>query len=307
MGQLVRMGCRACSLLTLATVTALTLPGAALAQASGTIEGTVVDAGSRRPLAGAQVTVIASQAGGVLATQAGAVVGASGQFRIVGVAPCARQVRARLLGYAAVVRSVEVTAGQTSRVDFELQQSAIELSAVVTTGTGGAMVEQRKLGNTVATVEAPAVAPIATFSEMLQGREPGIVALPSSGLTGEGARIRIRGNASMSQSNEPIVYVDGVRMDAGGGFGVGFVGTGGGGHPSRLDDIDPNSVERVEVLKGAAAATLYGTEASNGVIVITTKRGSVGSPRWTFLVEHAGSQYPASRVEPQWGFSVDMF
>jgi TonB-linked SusC/RagA family outer membrane protein len=278
-------------------------PHGAFAQASGTIEGTVLDAGSRRPLVGAQVTVIASQAGGVLGTQAGAVAGPNGQFRIVGVAPGARQVRARLLGYAAVSRTVQVVAGQTVRADFDLQQSAIELTAVVTTGTGGAMVEQRKLGNTVATLEVPPQAPISTFSELLQGREPGIAILPSSGLTGEGARIRIRGNASMSQSNEPIVYVDGVRMEAGGGFGFGFVGTGGGGTPSRLDDLDPNSIERVEVLKGAAAATLYGTEASNGVIVITTKRGSVGAPRWSFQIEQAASQFPAGRIEPQWGYA----
>src|ERR671915_486237 len=231
---------------------------------------------------------------GYLASSLLALSGQNGQFRIVGLAPGARQVRARHLGYAAVSRTVEVTAGQTTRADFELQQSAIELTAVVTTGTGGAMVEQRKLGNTVATLEAPPQAPIATFSELLQGREPGIAILPSSGLTGEGARIRIRGNASMSQSNEPIVYVDGVRMESGGGFGQGFVATGGGGTPSRLDDIDPNSIERVEILKGAAAATLYGTEASNGVIVITTKRGSVGAPRWSFQVEQAASQFPTN-------------
>jgi TonB-dependent SusC/RagA subfamily outer membrane receptor len=284
-------------------VAALAPSHTGLAQASGTIEGTVVDAGSRRPLAGAQVTVIASQTGGVLSTQAGTLAGAAGQFRIVGVAPGPRQVRARMLGYAATLRTVQVVAGQTARADFELQQSAIELTAVVTTGTGGALVEQRKLGNTVATLETPPMAPIATFSEMLQGREPGIVALPSSGLTGEGARIRIRGNASLSQSNEPIVYVDGVRIDAGGGFGQGYVGTGGGGQPSRLDDINPSSIDRIEVLKGAAAATLYGTEASNGVIVITTKRGTIGAPRWSVQVEQAGSRYPTSRIEPNWGFA----
>jgi TonB-linked SusC/RagA family outer membrane protein len=303
MGRFVRSDHLVSSLLTLTLFTALAVPRVVHGQGSGTIEGTVIDAGSRRPLPGAQVTVIASQAGGVLGTQAGAIAGQNGQFRIVGVAVGSRQVRARHLGYAAVSRTLEVTAGQTTRADFELQQSAIELTAVVTTGTGGAMVEQRKLGNTVATLEVPQQALISTFSELLQGREPGIAILPSSGLTGEGARIRIRGNASMSQSNEPIVYVDGVRMDAGGGFGQGFVGTGGGGTPSRLDDIDPNSIERVEVLKGAAAATLYGTEASNGVIVITTKRGSVGAPRWSFQVEQGASRYPTARIEPQWGYA----
>src|SRR5687767_5725127 len=127
------------------------------------------------------------------------------------------------------------------------------------------------------------------------------MALPSSGTTGEGTRIRIRGNASLSQSNEPIVYVDGVRIDNGGGFGSGFVGTGGGGNPSRLDDIDPTAIEKIEVLKGAAAATLYGTEASNGVILITTKKGQVGAPRWLFEAEQAMKTYPEGRIEDQWG------
>ena len=115
------------------------------------------------------------------------------------------------------------------------------------------------------------------MSAVLQGREPGLVGLPSGGMTGEGARIRIRGNASLSQSNEPIIFVDGLRINAGGGFGQNISRN--GGAPSRLDDIDPSTSERVEVLKGAAAATLYGAEASNGVIQVFTKRGSSGAPR----------------------------
>ena len=174
---------------------------------------------------------------------------------------------------------------------------------MVTTGTGGSQIEARKLGNTVAAVQAPENAPISSFSDILQGREPGVVLLPSSGATGEGSRIRIRGSASLSQSNEPIVYVDGVRVDNGGGFGVGFVGTGGGGRPSRLDDIDPSSVEKIEILKGAAAATLYGTEASNGVLLITTKRGAAGSAKWAFEVDQAMKNYPTKRIESQWGFA----
>src|SRR3712207_4823242 len=106
----------------------------------------------------------------------------------------------------------------------------------------------------------------------------------------------------MSQSNEPIVYVDGIRMNNSGGF-AGFVGTGGGGSPSRLDDIDPTTIERVEVLKGAAAATLYGTEASNGVIQIFTKRGTTGAPKWQTQFEQAAIKYPESRIDPQWGFA----
>ena len=273
------------------------LPSAAFAQGTGTVEGTVIDAASQRPLANVQVSVQGTGA------TVGALTTAQGTFRIPNVAVGQQTVRARLIGYAAATTTAQVTAGAIARVRVELRQSAIELSAVVTTGTGGSQVEARKLGNTVASVEMPANAPISSFSDALQGREPGLMMLPSSGTTGEGARIRIRGNASLSQNNEPIVYVDGVRIDNGGGLGGGFVGTGGGGRPSRLDDINPASIEKVEVLKGAAAATLYGTEASAGVLLITTKKGSVSNTKWSLEAEQTSKTYPTNRISDQFGFA----
>lgn len=281
--------------LALLTCAALAVPRHAAAQSTGTIEGTVMDAGTRRPLSNVQVTIVGT--GGTV----GAVTNAQGAFRILNVATGDRTVRARLIGYTPVTKVVAVAAGSVTRAEITLSQSAVELSAVVTTGTGGGQVESKKLGNTVAAIEPPPNAPIQSFSDMLQGREAGVMALPSSGLTGEGTRIRIRGNASLSQSNEPIVYVDGVRIDNGGGWGPGYVGTGGGGRPSRLDDIDPGIIEKIEVLKGAAAATLYGTEASNGVLVITTKKGVASAPRWSFEVEQGAKSYPTNRIEDQWG------
>jgi TonB-linked SusC/RagA family outer membrane protein len=282
----------------LAATSATALVGAAprglsAQEATGTIQGTVIDAGTRRPLPGAQVFIAG--------TQVGAATNAQGIYRIVNVNPGQRELRVRLIGYAPAAQNVAVVAGQTATSNFNLTQSAIELSTVSV--VGAAVQEERKLGNTVAVIQPPQYAPIADFSQALQGREPGVVGLPSSGTTGEGARIRIRGNASLSQSNEPIVYIDGVRADNGGGFGQGFVGTGGGGQPSRLDDLDPNSIDRVEVLKGAAAATLYGTEASNGVIQIFTKKGSAGAPTWSFMAEEAALRYPTGRIEANYGFA----
>lgn len=281
----------------LAAVLLAVSPTALAAQATGAITGTVIDAGTRRPIAGVQVTVVGTS------PTIGTVTNVQGAFRLATLAAGTRTIRARIIGYAPSQRTVEVGPGATATLTIELAQSALELTAVVTTGTGGSQVEARKLGNTVAAVQAPENAPIASFSDILQGREPGVMALPSSGTTGEGSRIRIRGSASLSQSNEPIVYVDGVRVDNGGGFGAGFVGTGGGGRPSRLDDIDPTSIEKIEVLKGAAAATLYGTEASNGVLLITTKRGVAGNAKWSFDVDQSMKSYPRGRIEPQWGFA----
>ena len=279
--------------LALCALVGLAMPGLLAAQGVGTIEGTAIDAGSKRPLVGVQVQVVGTLVGGITNT--------SGAFRILNVTAGSRQVRARVIGYGAVTKAVTVTDGQVAKVAFELNQAALELSAVVTTGTGGSQVEARKLGTTVASVQAPESAPITSFSDVLSGREPGVQLLPSSGVAGEGARIRIRGNASLSQSNEPIVYIDGVRLDNGGGFGG--IGTGGGGKPSRLDDIDPGSIEKVEILKGASAATLYGTEASNGVILITTKKGSTSAPKWGLDGETSATQFPSARMMEQWGIS----
>ena len=264
------------------------------AQDTGVVQGIVREAGVLRPLPSIQVYAPALDIG-VLTSR-------DGTFRLEGLPVGAVELRAEGLGYAAETRTVQVVAGEPLRADFSLGSSAISLDEIVVTGTGVAT-ERRKLGNSVTTIDQRALerAPITTVSEALLGRDPGVVGLPSGGLVGEGARIRIRGTGSLSQSNEPIVYVDGVRIDNGGGFS-GDIG-GGGGSPSRLDDINPASIERVEILKGAAAATLYGTEASNGVIQIFTKRGAAGETRWNLDIEQGFSRYPEGRYEAHAGFA----
>jgi TonB-linked SusC/RagA family outer membrane protein len=274
---------------------ALATPHALRAQppaAATVIEGTVRDAGSGTGLANAQVFVAGAPAG----TPVGATTNAAGAYRIVNAPAGTVELRVRLLGFAQASQTVAVAPGRTARADFSLQRSAVQLDMVVTTGTGTA-VATKKLGNTIATVNLADVeqAPVQTPTEVLAARVPGLSVLPSSGVTGAGARIRIRGSASLSQSNNPILYIDGVRADNG--------GSGGGAATSRLDDIDPNSIERIEVLKGAAAATLYGTEASNGVIQIFTKRGAAGPARWNVEYERSALAYPEGRIDANAGFA----
>jgi TonB-linked SusC/RagA family outer membrane protein len=254
----------------------------------GTIEGTVTETGTGRPIDGVQVRVQVVGIGGVT--------NALGRYRLTNVPARSVEVRARTVGYAPVNKTVTVVAGETVTLDFQIAQSALQLQAVVTTGTAGAT-EIKKLGNTVATIDPPKLGPIATSSEILQGREPGVVGLTTSGLAGEGMRIHIRGNASLTQSNEPIVFVDGVRINSSGSASA-------GSSISRIDDIDPSTIEKIEILKGAAAATLYGTEASNGVIQIFTKRGVSGAPRWDFQFGQDISSYPTNRMEDIWGYAT---
>jgi len=269
----------------------------AAAQQTGTLTGTVTEDLSQRPLVGVQVYVVG--------TGLGTVTGSNGRYTLTNVPAGQIQLQAQLIGYKTLEKTVTLGAGVSERVDFLLGQTAIQLDEVVVTGAGIAT-QKRKLGNTVATINASAIenAPIKNISELLSAREPGVVTLTTGGMAGEGARIRIRGSASLSQLNQPIIYVDGVRMANGGGF-TGPVGAGGGGEPSRLDDINPASIERVEILKGAAAATLYGTEASSGVIQIFTKKGASGAPRYELSVEQAFSKYPEDAYPPHAGFARD--
>ncbi|MDE0897983.1 MAG: SusC/RagA family TonB-linked outer membrane protein [Longimicrobiales bacterium] len=264
-------------------------PAPVTAQETGTLVGTVRDAASQRPLEAVQVYI-----GG---TGIGALTNAAGRFLLLNVPAGELELISEIVGYRSGSQTVTVGAGQSVVADFGMQQTAISLNEIVVTGAGVAT-EKRRLGNTVASIDAASLenAPIANFSQMIAGREPGVVALPSSGSTGEGAAIRIRGSSSLSQLNEPIIYVDGIRVDRS------VVSLAGTGNPSRLDDIPPESIERVEILKGAAAATLYGTEASNGVIQIFTKRGRSGAPRFTAQADWTDLRTPTNRIESTYDY-----
>ena len=277
--------------LCLALMAGFALAPGASAQTTGTLAGRVTDGASTRPLESVLVKVDD--------TSFGVLTNASGGYIILSVPPGEYTVRASRVGYREGELTVTVTAGATAELNFEINQTAIALDELVVTGAG-MVTEKRKLGNTITTINTASLenAPVSDFSQLIAGREPGVVALPSSGYTGEGARIRIRGSASLTQLNEPIVYVDGIRVDR-----SAVQNFNGQGNPSRLDDIPPESIERIEILKGAAAATLYGTEASNGVIQIFTKRGQVGAPRFTAQVDLTGISVPTNRILPMADFA----
>ena len=180
-------------------------PAPAAAQATGTLVGTVRDAASRRPLEAVQVYIEG--------TGIGALTNAAGRYLLLNVPAGEHTIVAEIVGYRSGSATVTVGAGQSVVQDFGLDQTAITLDEVVVTGAGIAT-EKRKLGNTIATLDASTLdnAPISDFSQMIAGREPGVVAMPSSGATGEGAAIRIRGSSSLSQRNPPIIFVAGIRV-----------------------------------------------------------------------------------------------
>jgi TonB-linked SusC/RagA family outer membrane protein len=244
-------------------------PGAP-AQPVVTITGTVTEQRTGQPLPGVQVNVVG--------TMVGAVTDAQGRYRILGATPGAVRLRARLLGYAAVERPVTLEDGKPAAVDFSLTSSPLSLDAVVVTGTAGGT-QVREIGNAVGRVDAAKIAetsPSVNVQQLLGQRDPGVVVQPAAGMVGAGSAIRIRGTASLSLTNQPIIYVDGVRIDnnAAGGPAIRQ-----GRTAARLNDFNPEDIESIEIIKGPAAATLYGTEASNGVIQILTKRGKSGAPK----------------------------
>lgn len=273
---------------------AFLIPVLTFAQQS--ISGTISDADTGEPLLG--VTVL------VRGTNKGTVSDFDGNYLINSLDPGEYVLEVSYTGYSKLTQTVNIGSTDVTQ-DLQMAFSASELDEIVVTGTG-APVAKKQLGNSIGSISAASLEklPINSFSDLLAGREPGIVAFPSGGLTGEGAQIRIRGNASLSQLNEPIVIVDGIRVDRGGGFGGGFVGAGGGGSTSRLDDINPESIERVEILKGASAATLFGTEASNGVIQIFTKKGQTGAPRFSFKTTQGFINYPLGAVPDNTGWTA---
>jgi TonB-linked SusC/RagA family outer membrane protein len=243
-----------------------------------TITGQVLDSTAQNPLVGAEVYIAGD---GPTGATRGARVTNTGKYTITGVPAGPVVVRVRLVGYVPKERSVTVSEGQTATVDFALMPRSTQLDQVVVTGTAG-VTQRRAVGNVVESIKADdilAVAPARSVEQLIGARTPGLIVLPSTGQVGTGAQLRVRGVSSLSLSNDPIIYIDGVRMDASTSRGPGQRG---GAGASRLNDINPEDIESIEVIKGPAASTLYGTEASNGVIQIITKRGRTGSMVFNF-------------------------
>ena len=235
----------------------------AFAQA-GQVTGTVVDAKTSRPLTDAIVSVGSTQSR----------TNVRGEFRLDGQSGTV-SVRVTRVGYQP--RTVEATAGGAP-VRVELTELVVKLDELVVTGTVGEA-QQRSIGNAIGRVNVAdniIVAPPAKLQDMLSVNVPGVRVMRASGAIGSGGTTRIRGSGSISLSNEPLIYVDGVRINnQGAAFSDAFQGQ---ESPSRINDLNPEEIESIEVLKGPSAATIYGTEASNGVIQIITKKGRAGRP-----------------------------
>jgi TonB-linked SusC/RagA family outer membrane protein len=247
------------------------LPLAARAQ-QASVTGRVTTVGTGEPVSDARVMLVNSS---VAATT-----NAEGRFTLRSVPTGTVEVRVLRVGFQEQKKSVVVPAGAAVTLDFVMNQVVVKLQDVVTTATG----EQRKveLGNALATIDAARrveETPISNIADLMVAKAPGVI-VQAPNMTGAAPVFRIRGANSLSLNNDPLFVIDGVRV-ASGTVGAGLGGT----NLSFLNTLSPEEIEDIEIVKGPSAATLYGTQAANGVVVITTKKGRAGATRWTWFGE----------------------
>jgi iron complex outermembrane receptor protein len=244
---------------------------AAFAQ-TNVVSGTVVDE-TNQPLPGATITI--------KGTQKSTGTDEKGHFRFTGVPNGTVTLQATFVGYMVSVKTLNVS-GNVTDVSFELKPNASDLNEVVVIGYG--TVKKKDLTGSVAVLTAKDFnqGAITTPDQLIQGKIPGVSVISNSGAPGAGSQIRIRGGASISGSNDPLLVIDGIPL--------GFDGIAGAANP--LDLINPNDIESFDVLKDASAAAIYGNRASNGVIIITTKKGKPGKPVIDFSSNFSISKLP---------------
>ncbi|MDB4914512.1 MAG: hypothetical protein JWM95_2156 [Gemmatimonadetes bacterium] len=250
----------------------LLLSAAQVLRAQGIVVGRVTATGTNEPLSQARVLVIG--------TSNYAITNEDGRFSIKGVRAGSADVQVLRVGFASLKKTVTISNGTTVTADFVLAKAVIQLDEVVTTATG----QQRRieLGNAISTLgdvnKRVEENPVNSLSDLLVAKAPGVVLLPPSVVGGQ-PFIRIRGISSISLSNAPIWVVDGVRYNS-----SSFT-TAGQSPIGVLNNLSPEEIEDIEIVKGPSAATLYGTNAANGVIVVTTKKGRAGTTKWNWTAE----------------------
>ena len=256
-------------------------PAARSGTQTGTVEGRIVAQGSLQPLSATQVQVTG--------TGLGSLADRDGRYSISDVPAGEVEVRVQRISYATATRTVTVQAGETVTVDFELRPQAVDLDEILVTGTAG-QARRREVGNTIAQINPAAVPdPVGSVDDLLQSRAAGVSVNPGTARMGGGAKILLRGNVSASMGNHPLIFVDGVRQSSStypqNQSAGRAAATSNEGSP--LNDISPADIDRIEIVKGAAAATLYGSEAAAGVIQIFTKQGAEGRARWTYRTDQS--------------------
>ena len=217
------------------------------AQERGIVTGVVMDAGSDQTLESAQVFIPS--------LALGALTNAQGRFLMMNVPVGTHTIRVELIGYTAQDMEVTVASGQTAQVEFRIRSTALRLQELVVTGVAGET-PRVKLPFTVEKLDIGDMpVPSPSAEGLITGKVAGAKVIKGSGQPGSDADIMLRGPTTITGSQSPLIIIDGVITD------------------NTLADISSLDVESIEIVKGAAAASLYGSRAQNGVVQISTKRG----------------------------------
>jgi len=229
----------------------------------GTVTGTVTDKQTGEKLPGANVFIEG--------TTIGASTDADGKYTLK--VPVGKQVIiCSYTGYVRISVILDIQSSQTITQNFSIAEDNLQLDEIVVVGYGTK--RKRDITSSISSVKAQEIEaiPVENFGKALQGRTPGVQITSDNGLPGGGVTVRIRGTSSLTASSEPLYVVDGVPTTSGSYLNS-------SGFPDKsnvLSQIDPNDIESIEFLKDAAAAAIYGARSTNGVILITTKKGRLG-------------------------------
>ncbi len=256
-----------------AALVMLTAVAGRLRAQGATITGRVTSQVTGAPVPDARILIIGTAIAGTTADD--------GRFTLRNVPAGAAQLQVLRVGYQSQKRAVTVTPGGTATSDFTMIEAVAQLDEIVTTATG----QQRKveIGNSVSTLgdvgKNVETLPVTQMQDLITGKSPGVAVLPSA-VVGGAPTIRIRGISSITLSNAPIWIVDGVR------YLTDNTSSSGSTNNSLLNNLSPEEIEDIEIVKGPSAATLYGTNAANGVVVVTTKMGRAGATKWNLMAEN---------------------
>jgi TonB-linked SusC/RagA family outer membrane protein len=264
---------------------AFLLPVAAAGQ-QGTLTGTVRSEVGQ-PLADVVVTLVGANIG--------VLTNARGAFQLT--APAGTySLLATSIGYASTETTIDVLAGEARTVELVLAERAIDLEELVVT-LSAVEARREQVGTDIERVNVAQeiqTAAVTSLSDVLNSRSPGVNIALGSGEVGSASKIRVRGATSLTQSNNPLIFIDGVRVNNDTGAGPRAIDFGDGPTISRLDDLNPADIADLQVLKGPTAAAAYGSEAAAGVLIITTKRGTTGAPQFQFSTELGVNQNVAT-------------
>ncbi|MGF1670388.1 MAG: carboxypeptidase-like regulatory domain-containing protein, partial [Balneolaceae bacterium] len=253
----------------LSAIFLMTLFGSMAYAQTGGVEGRITDAATGESIPTANVFLVE--------LERGAASDFDGFYRIGNLPAGTYTLRVTFVGYRSIRQQITIQPGVTLEQNFQMQSGAIGLDELVVTGYG--TISKRELTGSIASVQSREFqdVPVQNLEGALQGRAAGVTITSGSGNPGAGFQVRVRGQGSINAGNDPLYIVDGVQIS----FQQQSTQT----EDSPLNAINPADIESIEVLKDAAAAAIYGAQAANGVVLITTKRGQQGVTRVTARTE----------------------